>query len=449
LAGVKIEVGVKEKNSGFAGLTDQVARTEKQSVNPAHPRSQDRSMKVCLVTGEYSPMQGGVGDFTNELGQALAALGHEVHVITSASRSTEHATRNTVIVHRSVRGWDWACWRDIIRLLDKTRPDIVNIQYQTAAYGMHPAINFLPLRLKTGTGYRTVVTFHDLKVPYLFPKAGPLRWWVNLALARWSDAVVVTNAEDFTSLSTYSFIRSLSLIPIGSNIHPEPPPGYDRESWRAHWDVKPDDLLLSYFGFLNESKGAETLVRALARLVQGGYNMQPASNLQPPTSNLQLMMVGGKVGSSDPTNVAYLKRIVSLIEELGLTDRVLWTGYTPQSEVSANLLASDICVLPYRDGASFRRGSFMAALAHGLPIVSTRPRVDVPELRHGENILLVPPNAPVALAEAIARLAADTELRRRLGEGAAGLAQDFTWEKIAEKTKALYEEILSPICPSS
>ena len=84
----------------------------------------------------------------------------------------------------------------------------------------------------------------------------------------------------------------------------------------------------------------------------------------------------------------------------------------------------------------------MAALAHGLPIVSTRPRVDLPELRYGENILLAPPDAPIALAEAIARLAADAELRRSLGEGAAKLAQDFTWERIAEKTTTLYEGIL-------
>ena len=395
-------------------------------------------MKVCLITGEFPPMQGGVGDFTNELGKALAALGHEVHVITSASdnpqpatRNSKPATQNPVIVHRSIRDWGWDCWRDITQLHDALRFDVLNIQYQTAAYGMHPAINLLPLRLRTGTRSRprTVVTFHDVKVPYLFPKAGRLRWWVNLALARWSDAVIVTNAEDFARLSTYSSIHSLSLIPIGSNISPQPPAGYDREAWRARWGLKPDDLLLSYFGFLNESKGAETLVRALDKLVQS-------------TSNIQLMAVGGKVGSSDPTNVAYLKKIEGLIEELGLTDSVLWTGYTPQPEVSANLLASDVCVLPYRDGASFRRGSFMAALAHGLPIVSTRPRVAMPELRHGENILLVPPDAPVALAEAIARLAEDARLRRRLGEGAARLAQDFTWERIAEKTGALYEEIL-------
>ncbi len=398
----------------------------------------NEQMRIGLITGEYPPDQGGVGDFTHELGQALATLSHEIHVITSASHNLQPETRNSVVVHRSIHGWGWDCWRDISRLHDALHFDVLNTQYQTAAYGMHSAINLLPLRLRTGTELcpHTVVTFHDLKAPYLFPKAGHLRWWVNLVLARWSDAVVATNAEDFARLSTYSFIRSLSLIPIGSNISPEPPADYDREAWRADRGLKPDDLLLSYFGFLNESKGGETLVRALARLVQS------TSNIQYPISNIQLMMVGGKIGSSDPTNVAYLKKIEGLIEELGLTDEVFWTGYTPQPEVSANLLASDVCVLPYRDGASFRRGSFMAALAHGLPIVSTRPKVDVPELRHGENILLVPPDAPVALAEAIARLAVDAGLRRRLGEGAARLTQDFTWGKIAEKTETLYEEIL-------
>jgi len=444
-------------------------------------------MRIGLITGEYPPDQGGVGDFTHELGKALAELGVEVSVITSVKgQGTRDKGLGTPFVtgHLSlfpiIERWDWGSWRDIIGLLSEIHPDVVNIQYQTAAYRMHPAINLLPLRLRLSrtlshtfhvsrltfhvlrftfhvlrfTSHEVtsrsakrpplaVVTFHDLKVPYLLPKAGLLRWWVNLALARWSDAVIATNAEDFARLSSYSFIRSLSLIPIGSNIHPEPPAGYNRESWRANLGMGPDDLLLSYFGFLNESKGAETLIRALARLVQRGYEVQSTSNLQPPTSNLQLMMVGGKVGSNDPTNIAYLKKVEGLIEELGLTDRVLWTGYTPRPEVSANLLASDICVLPYRDGASFRRGSFMAALAHGLPIVSTRPRVDVPELRHGENILLVPPDAPVGLAEAIARLAGDARLRRRLGEGAARLAQDFTWDRIAEKTKTLYEAILS------
>lgn len=377
-------------------------------------------------------MQGGMGDFTNELAKALAGLGCEVSVITSTKGQGARGERQGALsIFPVIKSWGWGSWRRIINLLDRLQPDVVNIQYQAAGYGMHPAINFLPLRLSLlRKRPKTITTFHDLKVPYLFPKAGRLRWWVNVALARWSDAVIVTNAEDHAKLSAYPSIRSLSIVPIGSNIEPNPPPDYDRDEWRARWGVGPDDILLSYFGFLNESKGGETLVRALDKLVRRGYEAR-------------LLMVGGKVGASDPTNVAYLKKVEELIEELGLADRVLWTGYTPQDEVSANLLASDICVLPYRDGASFRRGSFMAALAHGLPMVSTRPRVELAELRNGKNILLVPPDAPVALAEATARLAEDSKLRRRLGEGARKLAQNFTWEEIAKKTMALYDRVVN------
>jgi len=42
-------------------------------------------MHIGLVTGEYPPDQGGVGDFTSQLGRVLAELGHRVHVITGTS----------------------------------------------------------------------------------------------------------------------------------------------------------------------------------------------------------------------------------------------------------------------------------------------------------------------------------------------------------------------------
>ena len=174
------------------------------------------------------------------------------------------------------------------------------------------------------------------------------------------------------------------------------------------------------------------------------------------------MMIGGQVGASDPTNVTYLARVQNLIAELELTSRVVWTNYIPASEVSANFLASDICVLPYRDGASYRRGSFMAALAHGLPIVTTRaPSVPIPLLSHGfesrdqqsgreqglwlpalrdgENVIMVPPDDPRALADAISRVAAHPELRYKLSNGARELAAQFTWDKIAQQHLDLYK----------
>ncbi len=157
--------------------------------------------------------------------------------------------------------------------------------------------------------------------------------------------------------------------------------------------------------------------------------------------NPSLIFIGGQTGASDPTNVAYLAHIQALIAELGLEDRVRWTGYVPTEEVSAGFDAADLCVLPYRDGVSFLHGTFHAALAHGAPILTTRPRLSLPELVDGGNVLLVPPEQPAALAEAIAQLAGAPDLRRTLGEAAKTLSEQFRWEKIAADTLALYRRL--------
>lgn len=415
-------------------------------------------------------MQGGVGDCTFEIAQGLARLGVQVHVLTTGAaldRSTlEHPSAGDnrecpVQVHRYVGKWNWSCLRLITSVVRDLAPTIVHIQFQTGAYGMHPAVNFLPRYMHSRLGGdgrprqksnekrpRVVTSFHDLKVPYLFPKAGPFREWVVRSLARSSDAAIATNAQDYNRLASWQVAR-LALLPIGSNISPKPPPDYDRDAWRARSGISREMTLLSYFGFLNESKGGETLILSLAQIPRA-----------------KLMMVGGQVGSSDPTNIAYLKRVKELIQSLGLVDRVSWTDYMSGSEVSACLLSSDICVLPYRDGASYRRGSFMAALAHGLPIVTTFPPTStshssisrtsvqpdqdrqggasLPALRNGENVMLVPPDDPEALAGAISQVAASPGLRQDLSRGAQELAAFFTWDKIAQQHLDFYRLLIGP-----
>jgi glycosyltransferase involved in cell wall biosynthesis len=106
--------------------------------------------------------------------------------------------------------------------------------------------------------------------------------------------------------------------------------------------------------------------------------------------------------------------------------------------------------MPYRDGASYRHGTLMAALAHGMPIVTTvasrqSPVASstLPQLCNGENCLMVEPNNPRALADAIHRAVVLPELRNRIGAGARELAQYFTWDKIAQKHLALYQQLLT------
>jgi glycosyltransferase involved in cell wall biosynthesis len=326
-------------------------------------------------------------------------------------------------------------------LVRTIQPDVINVQYQAAIYDMRfPAINLLPWRYRRRKDFPPiVVTYHDLKPPYLFPKAGSLRQQAVRVLARYSDAAIVTNAEDLAVAKQWPFWATLAegeqknrpdrpnlyQIPIGSNIAVSPPPGFKREDWRAQLEYRSSDTVWAYFGFLNESKGGETLIRALA--------------LSDPPAHL--LMIGGRVGTSDPTNKAYADHVETLMADLGVAHRVKWTGYVPTEQVSAALLSADAVVLPYRDGISFRRGSLHAALAHGCPIISTTPRVPLKELYEEENILLVPPETPEAISQAARRLYQEPDLKQRIGHGAQKLAEQFTWKRIVEHT---VNEVFAP-----
>jgi glycosyltransferase involved in cell wall biosynthesis len=383
-------------------------------------------MRILLVTGEFPPMQGGVGDYTRQVAEGLAEQGCSVQVLTSVRGGPVEGLDVVPQVDR----WDWGCWRLLYRAIARYRPEVVHIQYQAAAYGLHPAINLFPRRLRLVRDRPgTVVTFHDLKVPYLFPKAGPLRRWVVTELARSSDAAITTNRDDFEELGR-RLPAAPGLIPIGSNIQPRLPEGYDRDAWRARYGAAPGDLLLCFFGFINDRKGVDTLLHAVRLLAE-----------EDGVANPRLLMIGGQTGTSDPTNVAYLAQIQQLIARLGLRERIQWTGYVEAEEVSAAFASADLCVLPFRDGVSFLHGTLHAALVHGMPIVTTRPRLALPELIHGENVFLVPPQDPPSLAEAIRSLARAPALRRALGEGALALSAGFRWDRIAARTLSLYRRL--------
>ena len=74
----------------------------------------------------------------------------------------------------------------------------------------------------------------------------------------------------------------------------------------------------------------------------------------------------------------------------------------------------------------------------------TYPRVDIAEIVEGENMALVPPDDPKALADKIREVAASGQLRQRLADGAAELSTLFSWESIAENTLELYDRLLGP-----
>jgi glycosyltransferase involved in cell wall biosynthesis len=400
------------------------------------------SPRVLLITGEYPPTVGGVGDYTATLAAHLRKAGADAIVLTGTGAAIPGETG----VRRAVPTWGVRSWPAIARAIREERPDLVHIQYQAGAFGGRGAINLLPwwlARAQRSPSPPVVVTFHDLLAPYLFPKAGPLRQRAIQLLARTCTATIVTNGDDWArlradpALGGHKGAGLLRLIPIGSNILPLPEAARAtaRATARAALGLTPGTALIAYFGLVSASKGLATLLDALVKA--------DAARL----ADFHLLLIGGEASATDGATFVEEVGLQGALQAWGLAGRATVTGVLGADAVAAHLAAADFVVLPYRDGASWRRGSLLAALAAGAPVITTTPQPGydagglLPSLRDGEDVLLVPPADADALAGAIVRLGGDASLRARLAAGARSVAAAFDWEAIARAHLALYADL--------
>jgi glycosyltransferase involved in cell wall biosynthesis len=355
---------------------------------------------ILFVSGEYPPDVGGIGDYTARLRAELDTLGRPSQVMTR-----QQAPR-----------WDARALAWLVR--HAPRSGIVHIQYQPAAFDLLGDVCLMPLVLRATRGQvRVVTTFHDARVPFLFRGAGRLRPAAVRVLARTSHAVLAADERDLRWLGG---IRRYQ-VPIGSNVACRPPAGYSRSAFRSTVGLAEGDLLVAYFGLVNASKGLHTLIDALGDL-----------------PDVKLMLLGGGVGASDPTDRTTASAIEPRLARLGA--RVVQTGYLEPAHLSAHLLAADVAVLPYIDGASPRRGSLLACAEHGLPIVSTEPVSEAV----ADAVYAVPPHDAHRLAEAVLAVASDPALAQRLRTGSAALAQRTSWQAIARQHASIYGELEWP-----
>ena len=128
-------------------------------------------------------------------------------------------------------------------------------------------------------------------------------------------------------------------------------------------------------------------------------------------------------------------------EELGLKDRVTFTGAVEYERVPEILKALDVAVAPYPEMADFYFSpiKIFEYMAAGRPIVASRIGQITDVLVDGENALLVPPGNADALAHALARLKSDPELRQQLGHAAQREAREsHTWLARVKTIKPLF-----------
>lgn len=374
-------------------------------------------MKIGMIAGEYPPMPGGVGAFSRILAETMQAQGHDVHIL------SRDGTDSDTLPISTIRKWGMTTITPIQEWVHKHQFDVINLQFQTAAYDMSPFVHFLPQMIHTPI----VTTFHDLRFPYLFPKAGKLRNWIVMHLARKSAGVIATNHEDAHQLEHLSH---QTIIPIGSNILSDIPADYDRTAWRKKVGADDDTFLLGHFGFIKDIKGIDYLIDAMAQLLDKDIP-------------LKLVFIGGRsntvdAGSDDP----YLTHLDTRIKQLGLEDFIHWTGYVEENEVASYLKAVDLVTLPFLDGASYRRGSLMAAIQYGCAILTTEAQIHIPLFRHEQHLWLVPTYSASQIEAAILHLLEHPHHLDELRQGALDLRQTFDWDVIAGDTVGFFEDIL-------
>jgi glycosyltransferase involved in cell wall biosynthesis len=130
--------------------------------------------------------------------------------------------------------------------------------------------------------------------------------------------------------------------------------------------------------------------------------------------------------------------------DLGIADRVRVVGGLPDADVIALYHSCRFLVLPSVTRAEAFGMVQIEAMACRKPVISTDLPSGVPWVnRHGETGWVVPPGDVTALHEAMMGLLADSALCDRLGAGARlRVEQEFTSRRMAERTVALYEEVV-------
>lgn len=404
---------------------------------------------VTFISGSYQPDRCGVADYTRRLAQSLLAEQVGVLIVTARSAlSFERATSPQVIALTS--DWKLSSLADLLRGIRRLKPDIIHIQHSASSFGQSHAFGLFPLLLNVVRPRLPVITTaHEyggwpVRLP-LVPTSiiNATGSWLerrgladreDLFLLSMSQAVIVTNQYhfDYVGQRVPGVKHKLRLVPIGPNIV-EIAAGQEsvRNGALAGLGLPSSVRLITYFGFIHPVKGLEQLLKAFQQLSQG-------------SANLHLAIIGGVQNLSLTPEEAqrYYEGLLRLRDELGLRRSVTFTGYIDAERVSQLLLASELCVLPFNHGASLKSGSLLAAMAHGLPVLTTRTEATTEDLRDGENLLLIPPRDQTALIRGLQRLLDSEELRAHLHEGALALAKRFSWQRIASEHIELYNRVL-------
>lgn len=283
--------------------------------------------------------------------------------------------------------------------------DAVVLQYNPFLYGRWGVAPWLPVLLGRArlshTRPVTAVIVHEPYVPMTDARSVLMGAWQRAQLrgVALSADVMLCSTEAWVSLlDGWRPRRRVTHLPVPSNL---PDMRGCREEARRAIGAGDDDLVLATFGTDHPSHLQDPVERALEAVAPGRSGRVFLTEL----------------GARTPRSIG------------GAAVTVRSPGRQAAGELARELSAADIFLAPFIDGVSTRRGTMMAALQHGLPIVGTRgSRIDSALAGTDGALRLVPVGRPDLFAGAVAELAQQPSERLRMARAARSLYERwFDW----------------------
>jgi glycosyltransferase involved in cell wall biosynthesis len=373
-------------------------------------------MRIALL-GPLAPWRGGLAQYLGLLGEALVEDA-EVRGVTftrqypgllfpGTTQLDREAERPRFPVEALLDSIHPLSWRRTAAHLERFAPGAVILKWWIPFFGPSFASSVGPLRRR---GTRVVLVCDNLVPHERRPLDGMLTRWM------------LRNSDGYLVMSE-SVERDLDRLKPGSPRRRVPHPFYaqfdrgrfTRETARARLALEGEVAL--FFGYVRRYKGLDTLLEAwplvrarrpVTLVVAGEFYEDPA-----PYRGLAAA-AGGEPG-------------VRLLER-----------YIPDEEVEALFKAADVVVLPYRSAT--QSGVTHVAYALGCPVITTGVGGLGETVREGETGLVVPPEDPGALAEAVLRFF-ERGLSSRLRTGVEALRHEHSWHALAARTVELVDEL--------
>jgi glycosyltransferase involved in cell wall biosynthesis len=355
-----------------------------------------------LITGEYPPAIGGVGDYTRHLGEALSRCGDEVHVWTPPNSSSTNEA-GPIVVHRLPDYFGARSMLAMDRGIDRQSKSQVLVQYVPRAFGWKAMNLPLCIWLASRQYARLAVTFHE--VAYPMARDQPLRHnflgvvtrAMAAILARSSRRIFVTTSAWEPMLRSISRTRQpIQWLPIFSNV----PLVEDEAGANAiRRRVAPDGgRIAGHFGAYG-SLYADQMTALLAAALERD-------------ADFAVLLIGQ--GGTE-----FRAQMIS--RRPSFANRLHATGPLAPADLSRSIAACDLMIQYYPDGITTRRTSCMAALEHGRPVVTTSGQLTEPLWHESRAVALAPADDIPALAALVHRLLGDGAERVRLGSAARDL----------------------------